>query len=70
MLAYGEPAEFVRAIGHPLPRETIFRLTDFPEVDDPRLKEWTTDRLAFTWGQTSDAEQVKIATSMLAYWRH
>ena len=70
MLADGEPAEFVRAIGHPLPGETIFRLISFPDADDPRLKEWTTNRLAFTWGQTSDAEQVEIATNMLAYWRH
>ena len=70
MLADGEPAEFVRAIGHPLPGETIFRLIGFPEADDPQLKKWATNRLAFTWGQTSDAEQVEIATNMLAYWRH
>ena len=55
MLADGEPAEFVRAIGHPLPGETIFRFIGFPDADDPRLKESTTNRLAFTWGQTSDA---------------
>jgi len=56
MLADGEPAEFVRPISHSLPEETIFRLIGFPEAGDPRLKEWTTNRLAFSWGQTSEAE--------------
>ena len=62
--------EFVAALGHPLPGETIFRLIGFPEADDAKLKEWTTNRLAFTWGKASDAEQVDIATKMLSYWRY
>lgn len=70
MLASGSPAEFVKHIGHPLPGETIFRLIGFPEKDDRKLKEWTTNRLAFTWGKTTDAEQVDIAEKMLAYWRY
>ena len=70
MLASGAPAEFVRHIGHPLPGETIFRLIGFPEKDDRKLKEWTTNRLAFTWGKTSEEEQVEIAEKMLVYWRY
>ena len=70
MRAAGSPAEFVKLIGHPLPGETIFRFIGFPEEDDRRLKEWTTNRLAFTWGKTTDAEQVDIAEKMLAYWRY
>ena len=70
MLAAGSPGEFVRTIGHPLPGETIFRLLGFPETDDRQLKEWTTNRLAFTWGKTTDEEQVEIAEKMLAYWRY
>ena len=70
MLASGSPAEFVEHIGHPLPGETIFRLIGFPEEDDRKLKEWTTNRLAFTWGKTSEAGQVDIAEKMLAYWRY
>ena len=70
MLAGGGPAEFVKLIGHPLPGETIFRFIGFPEEDDRKLKEWTTNRLAFTWGKTTDAEQVDIAEKMLAYWRY
>ena len=70
MLAGGAPAEFVAAIGHPLPGETIFRFIGFPEADDEQLKEGTTNRLAFTWGKASDDEQVAIAEKMLAYWRY
>lgn len=70
MLAGEPPAEFVAAVGHPLPGETIFRFIGFPREDDRRLKEWTTNRLAFTWGKASDDEQVDIAEKMLAYWRY
>ncbi len=70
MLASGSPGEFVRLIGHPLPGETIFRFIGFPESDDRKLKEWTTNRLAFTWGKPTEAEQVDIAEKMLAYWRY
>ncbi len=70
MLANGAPSDFVKWVGHPLPGETIFRFIGFPETDDKKLKEWTTNRLAFTWGKTTEAEQVEIAEKMLAYWRY
>lgn len=70
MLEKGQPAEFVRALAHPLPGETIFRLIGFPEEDDSRLKDWTLNRLEFTWGEMSDEEQVAVAETMLAYWRY
>jgi len=70
MLAQPQPADFVKSIAHPLPGETIFRFIGFPEADDGMLKEWTTNRLAFTWGQPTDEEQVEIARKMLAYWRY
>lgn len=66
----GAPTEFVGAIAHPLPGETIFRFIGFPEEDDKDLKDWTTNRLAFTWGQASDDEQIDIARKMLAYWKY
>jgi cytochrome P450 len=50
MLASGSPAEFVGALGHPLPGETIFHFISFPEEDNKKLKDWTTNRLAFTLG--------------------
>ena len=70
MLAAGGPANFVEWIGHPLPGEMIFRLIGFPREDDAQLKSWTSNRLAFTWGKTSDSAQIEIAGKMLAYWRY
>jgi len=70
MLAQPRPADFVKAVAHPLPGETIFRFIGFPDADDAMLKDWTTNRLAFTWGQPTEEEQVEIARKMLSYWRY
>ncbi len=70
MMAGGAPAEFVRQFAHPLPGETIFRFIGFPESDDEQLKEWCSDRLAFSWGKPTSDEQVVIANKMLSYWRY
>lgn len=70
MLAAGPPAEWVSAVGTPLPAETIFRLIGFPDSDDEQLKEWTNNRLEFTWGKTDEKYQVQVAKNLLAYWRY
>ena len=70
MLAGDVPAEFIAALGFPLPGETIFRLIGFPPEDDARLKRYTSSRLTFTWGLASPAEQVAIARNVIAYWRY
>jgi cytochrome P450 len=70
MLASGPPADFVASLAYPLPGEVIFRFMGFPEADDERLKAWCANRLAFSWGQPTEAEQVAIAENMLAYWRY
>ena len=70
MLERGSPAEWVEAVGNPLPAETIFRLLGFPEADDEQLKYWTNNRLEFTWGRTDEAYQVEVAKNLLAYWRY
>ena len=66
----GQPADFVRQFAHPLPGETIFRFIGFPESDDEQLKQWCSDRLAFSWGKPTSSEQVVIAEKMLSYWRY
>lgn len=66
----GGPVDFVSAFGHPLPGQIIFRLIGFNEADDDELMSWTSNRLAFTWGQPTDDEQVDIAKNMLRYWRY
>jgi cytochrome P450 len=70
MLANGPPIDFVSAFAHPLPGRIIFRLIGFPEADDAQLIRWTANRLAFTWGQPSDDQQVEIAGNLLHYWRY
>ncbi|MGR8918424.1 MAG: cytochrome P450 [Gammaproteobacteria bacterium] len=70
MLAAGPPAEFVSAFAHPLPGQIIFRFIGFPEADDAKLIDWTSNRLQFTWGSPTDDEQVEIAGNMLRYWRY
>ena len=70
MLERGAPAEWVGAVGNPLPAETIFRLIGFPTSDDEQLKAWTNNRLEFTWGKSDEAYQVEVAKNLLAYWRY
>lgn len=70
MLAGPSPAEFIDAFAFPLPGETIFRFIGFPESDDELLKNWCSDRKAFSWGRPDGREQVEIAEKMLAYWRY
>lgn len=70
MLAGSPPADFVGALGYPLPGEVVFRFIGFPESDDQQLKDWCANRLSFSWGQPTPAEQVDIAGKMLAYWRY
>ena len=70
MMANGTQAEFVSSFGHPLPGQTIFRFIGFPEADDEKLISWTSNRLAFTWGNPDDEEQADIASKMLRYWRY
>jgi len=70
MIVAGSPAEWVSAVGNPLPGEVIFRLLGFPEADDETLKHWTNDRLEFTWGRSDRECQGRVADNLLAYWRY
>ncbi len=70
ILAGPQPREFIDAFAFPLPGETVFRFIGFPASDDELLKDWCSDRKAFSWGRPSEQEQVEIAEKMLAYWRY
>ena len=70
MIEHGGPIDFVKAFGHPLPGHIIFRFIGFDEADDEQLMAWTGNRLAFTWGNPGEDEQVGIAEKMLKYWRY
>ena len=64
------PIDFVSSFGHLLPGQTIFRFIGFDEADDEQIMAWTGNRLAFTWGNPDEDEQVAIAERMLKYWRY
>jgi len=68
MIEKGGPTDFVSAFGHPLPGQIIFRFIGFDEADDDQLISWTGNRLAFTWGNPDEDEQVDIAQKMVKYW--
>ncbi|MGI9604839.1 MAG: cytochrome P450 [Acidimicrobiales bacterium] len=70
MLAGPNPTEFIDAFAFPLPGETVFRFIGFPDSDDELLKNWCSDRKAFSWGKPTEEEQVEIAEKMVAYWRY
>ena len=67
LVAAGPGADFVSTVAFPLPASIIFALLGFPPQDTEQLKEWATDRLAFSWGRPSPQDQARIATDMLAY---
>ncbi|MEZ5215830.1 MAG: cytochrome P450 [Ilumatobacteraceae bacterium] len=70
MLEGGNEADFVQAVAFPLPAEIVFRLIGFPPEDDRMIKRWCVNRKAFSWGQPSAEEQVRIAQGMVDYWRY
>jgi cytochrome P450 len=67
LVAAGPGADFVSRVAFPLPATIIFALLGFPPQDTPQLKAWAADRLSFSWGRPSAADQARIATDMVAY---
>ncbi len=62
------PVDLIPALCFPLPAATIFRLLGFPDADTEMLKRWCANRMAFSWGRPTPAQQVEIAGHMKAYW--
>jgi cytochrome P450 len=60
--------DVVADLTYPLPAYMIFRLLGFPEHDTDMLKGWCANRMAFSWGHPTEAEQVAIAARMRRYW--
>jgi len=63
-------ADLVAGLSHPLPAGIIFALLGFPPEDTPMLKGWAGNRMSFSWGRPSAAEQAEIARGMLSYWAY
>jgi cytochrome P450 len=70
--AVGEAESFdlVAALTFPLPASTIFSLMGVPELDWPQMKQWCGSRVALGWGKPEPAEQLQIASAMVAYRRY
>lgn len=62
--------DLVERLTFPLPAYMIFTLIGFPPEDTELLKSWCGNRMAFSWGRASAAEQTEIATNMARYWRY
>jgi cytochrome P450 len=65
-----EPFDLVAGLTHPLPAFMIFTLIGFPEADTELLTGWCGNRLAFSWGRPTPAEQRDIAVRMRRYWEY
>ncbi len=63
-------SDLVGRLSFPLPATIIFALLGFPPDDTEMLKGWCGDRMAFSWGRPSAAEQTAIAHDMVAYWSY
>jgi cytochrome P450 len=62
--------DLVEELTYPLPAYMIFTLIGFPPEDTEMLKSWCGNRMAFSWGRPSAAEQIAIADGMARYWRY
>ena len=56
--------DLVEELTFPLPAYMIFTLIGFPPEDTELLKSWCGNRMAFSWGRPTAAEQTAIAADM------
>ncbi|MGV9680356.1 cytochrome P450 [Nocardia sp. NPDC003482] len=64
------PVDMVAALSYPLPAFVVSTLIGFPEEDADQIKEWCGNRIEFSWGAPSEAEQAKVANNMVNYWEY
>ncbi|HEX3260279.1 MAG TPA: cytochrome P450, partial [Pseudonocardia sp.] len=62
--------DVVEELAYPLPAYMIFTLIGFPPEDTELLKSYCGNRMAFSWGRPTVAEQTAIAADMARYWRY
>ena len=62
--------DVVEELTYPLPAYMIFTLIGFPPEDTELLKSYCGNRMAFSWGRPTVAEQTAIAANMARYWRY
>ncbi|MEV7283121.1 cytochrome P450 [Streptomyces sp. NPDC093252] len=62
--------EVVSSLTYPLPASVVFALIGFPPRDAIRLKGLAAERMLFTWGRPSEAQQLDVARFMVDYWAY
>jgi cytochrome P450 len=63
-------ADLVRDLAWELPALVIFRVLGIPDDDVARVKAGAESRLLFLWGRPTEAEQLRLAHGMAAFWQY
>lgn len=63
-------ADLVRDLAWELPALVLFRILGVPDEDVPRVKAGSWSRILFVYGRPDEAEQVRAAEGMAAFWRY
>ncbi len=64
------PVDFWKEVAHPVPAHVLFTLMGIPEKDVPAIKKYGESRVAMTYSDLSDEEQIPVAHDMVAYWKY
>jgi cytochrome P450 len=62
--------DFVERIAFPFPGYAAFTLLGFPPEDTEMLKNWSANRIVFTYGRLDKQRQVEIAQEIVDFWRY
>ena len=63
-------ADLVRDLAWQLRALGIFRVLGIPDDDVARVKAGAESRLLFLWGRPTEAEQLRLAHGMAAFWQY
>jgi cytochrome P450 len=62
--------DFVERIAFPFPGYAAFTLLGFPPEDTEMLKNWSANRIVFTYGRLDKQRQVEIAQEIVDFWQY
>jgi cytochrome P450 len=66
----GEVVDLIPEFATVLPLLVIVDLLGVPQRDIPAIRRWADGQIALVWGQPSPAEQVRLASGLLDFWRY
>ena len=69
-LKHETTVELVDRLTFPFPGFAAFTLLGFAPEDTDMLKDWSANRILFTYGRLSDEDQVRVAAEIVAFWRY